>query len=133
VFLVHEGRFSGYHPSTNRMTAADQGATVSSSSIQQAGPQLQAAAAEIRREVLRPASAKLGISANELSVSGGIVSGGGRSVEYGELIGAEGEQIVLTGKAPQKNSALYKIVGSRVPRRDLPVRSGARARSCSTR
>ena len=98
----------------------NQGATVSSSSIQQAGPQLRSAAAELRQEMLRRASAKLGIPASELSVSNGVVSGGGKSVAYGELIGAEGEQIVLTGKAPLKQPTSYKVVGSRVPRRDLP-------------
>ena len=36
----------------------NQGATVSSSSIQQAGPQLRSAAAELRQEMLRRASGK---------------------------------------------------------------------------
>ena len=98
----------------------NQGATVSSSSIQQAGPQLRSAAAELRQEMLRRASAKFGMPASELSVSNGVVSGADKSVAYGELIGAEGEQIVLTGKAPLKPAASYKVVGSRVPRRDLP-------------
>ncbi|AMN40538.1 xanthine dehydrogenase family protein molybdopterin-binding subunit [Rhodoplanes sp. Z2-YC6860] len=100
----------------------NQGATVSSSSIQQAGPQLRSAAAEIRAEMLRRASEKLRVPADELSVSNGVISGGGRSVAYGELIGPEGEQIALTGKAPQKSPASYKVVGSRVPRRDLPAK-----------
>ena len=49
----------------------NQGATVSSSSIQRAGPQLRAAAAEIRQELLRRASAKLGAPADQLSVVDG--------------------------------------------------------------
>jgi nicotinate dehydrogenase subunit B len=93
----------------------NQGATVSSSSIQQAGPQLRSAAAELRQEMLRRASAKLRMPASELSVSNGVVSGGGKSVAYGELIGDEGEQIVLTGNAPLKQPTSYKVVGPRVP------------------
>ncbi len=98
----------------------NQGATVSSSSIQQAGPQLRSAAAEIRQELLRRAATALGVSADQLSVSDGVVNGAGKSVAYGALIAEGTEQIVLTGKAPLKDAAAYKIVGARLPRRDLP-------------
>jgi nicotinate dehydrogenase subunit B len=99
-----------------------QGATVSSSSIQQAGPQLRLAAAEIRQEFLRRASAKLGVPESELTVRNGAVRAGGQSVNYGDLIGPGGEQIPLTGKAPLKNPASYQVVGSRLARRDLPAK-----------
>jgi nicotinate dehydrogenase subunit B len=100
----------------------NQGATVSSSSIQQAGPQLRSAAAEIRQEFLRRAAAKLGVPEIELTVRNGTASAGGRSVTYGDLIGPGTEQIPLTGKAPLKSPASYKVVGSRMARRDLPAK-----------
>jgi nicotinate dehydrogenase subunit B len=100
----------------------NQGATVSSSSIAQAGPQLRSAAAEIRQEMTRRAAAKFGVSTGDLRIANGVISGGGKSITYGELISAEGEQIALTGKAPQKNPASYSVVGARLPRRDTPAK-----------
>ncbi|MCK9908453.1 molybdopterin-dependent oxidoreductase [Microbacteriaceae bacterium K1510] len=104
------------------MRSMNQGATVSSSSIQQAGQQLRLAAAEIRQELLRRAAAKLGVPADQLSVSDGVVRGGGKSARYAELVGAGTEQIALTGKAPLKDVTQYKVIGARTPRRDLPAK-----------
>jgi nicotinate dehydrogenase subunit B len=100
----------------------NQGATVSSSSIQRAGPQLQAAAAEIRQELRRRAAAALGVPAEQLNFANGVIHGSGKSVNYGALIGDGTEQIVVTGKAPLKDAASYKIVGARLPRRDIPAK-----------
>jgi CO/xanthine dehydrogenase Mo-binding subunit len=100
----------------------NQGATVSSSSIQRAGPQLRAAAAEIRQELLRRASAKLGAPADQLSVVDGAIKAGDKTISYGALIGDEREQIPLTEKAPLKSPVSFKVVGSRIPRRDLPAK-----------
>jgi CO/xanthine dehydrogenase Mo-binding subunit len=97
----------------------NQGATVSSSSIQQAGQQLRLAAAEVRQELLRRASITLDVPADQLSVTNGVVQGGGKSITYGALIGEGTEQIVLTGKAPLKDVTSYKVVGASLPRRDL--------------
>jgi nicotinate dehydrogenase subunit B len=100
----------------------NQGATVSSSSIQQAGPQLRAAAAEIRQTLLRRASASLMVPVDQLTVAKGVISGGGKTTSYGALVSNEGEQIPLTGLAPLKGPASYNIIGHRVPRRDLPAK-----------
>jgi CO/xanthine dehydrogenase Mo-binding subunit len=106
----------------NSKSSMNQGATVSSSSIQQAGQQLRSAAAEIRRELLQRASVALAMPVEQLTVADGVVSGGDRSVSYGALIGAGIERIPLTGKAPVKDVASYKIVGARLPRRDIPAK-----------
>lgn len=104
------------------MRSMNQGATVSSSSIQVAGQQLRLAAAEIRQEFLRRASAKMGVPPDQLTVSDGIVSSGGKTARYAELVGPGTQEIALTGKAPLKDVAQYKVIGARTPRRDLPAK-----------
>jgi CO/xanthine dehydrogenase Mo-binding subunit len=101
-------------------TTPDQGSTVGSGSIARGGPQIRQASAEARQALLGLASAKLGVPAAQLSVSKGVVSGGGKSTTYGELIGGRLFNVPFTGKAPQKKVADYKIVGTRVPRLDIP-------------
>ena len=102
----------------------NQGATSSSSSIERGGPQVRAAAAEARRALLLLASRRLGVQINSLVVSDGVVSVDGegdfRSVKYGDLIGDKPFNLKSTGTAPQKPPNRYKLVGTRVPRVDLP-------------
>jgi CO/xanthine dehydrogenase Mo-binding subunit len=103
----------------------DQGNQVSSSSIEQAGPHLRAAAAEARQALLQMAAARLGVAQSDLRVSSGVVSIAaqpGRSVTYGELIGDKRFNIKVTGKAPLKPRSEYKVVGTRVPRLDIPAK-----------
>lgn len=101
----------------------DQGATSSSSSIERGGPQVRAAAAEARLALLQKASQKLGVQVGSLLVAKGVVSIDGepsRSVSYGELIGDQRFNIKFTGTAPRKPASEYKLVGTRVPRVDIP-------------
>src|SRR5437764_367940 len=65
----------------------DSGVTVGSSSIRTAGPQVRAASASARQALLALAATQLGVPVGSLSVSGGVVSGGGKTVTYGALIG----------------------------------------------
>jgi CO/xanthine dehydrogenase Mo-binding subunit len=65
----------------------DQGITAGSSSIRSGGMQTRAAAAAAKQALLGLASAKLGIPAAALSVAKGVVSGGGKTVTYGQLVG----------------------------------------------
>jgi CO/xanthine dehydrogenase Mo-binding subunit len=96
------------------------GSTVGSTSIRSAGAQLRAAAAEARQALLGLASANLGVPVAQLSVSKGVVSGAGKSVKYGDLVGGKLINVRMTGKAPQKKVGDYKVVGQRVPRIDIP-------------
>jgi CO/xanthine dehydrogenase Mo-binding subunit len=101
----------------------NQGATTSSSSIERGGPQLRAAAAEARAALLQRAAARLGAPVAELTVEKGVVSVNGqpgRSVRYGDLLGDKPFNVKLTGKAPQKPVTQHKLVGTRVPRLDIP-------------
>jgi CO/xanthine dehydrogenase Mo-binding subunit len=101
----------------------NQGATVASAAIERGGPQIRAAAAEARQALLALASRRLGVPADQLAVSNGVVSVAGdasRTVKYGDLLGDQPFAIAMTGTAPQKTASQYRIVGARHPRLDLP-------------
>jgi nicotinate dehydrogenase subunit B len=105
------------------------GGTLGSSSLALAGPRLRSAAATARRALLELASERLGVPVASLAVERGVVSGGGRSVTYGELVGgrvlsvAMADPALTPGAAPSKPVAAYKLVGvARVPRVDIPAK-----------
>jgi nicotinate dehydrogenase subunit B len=105
------------------------GGTLGSSSIALAGPRLRSAAATARQTLLGLAAARLGVPAAGLTVQNGVVSGGGASVTYGELIGDKTFNIAMAapsidpGVAPSKPVGSYKLVGiARVPRVDIPAK-----------
>jgi CO/xanthine dehydrogenase Mo-binding subunit len=104
----------------------NQGATTSSSSIHRGGPPLRAAAAEARQALLALASTRLGVQAGSLVVSKGVVSIDGhptQSISYGALIGDKPFNVKFTGTAPQKPISRYRLVGSNVPRVDIPAKA----------
>ena len=103
----------------------NQGMQVSSSSIEAAAPHLRAAAAEARQALLQLAATRLGAAPGDLRIAAGVVSvngQAGRSVTYGELIGDKRFNLKVSGKAPLKARAEYQIVGTRVPRLDIPAK-----------
>ena len=113
--------------------SVDQGRTSASRTLERAGPQMRQAAAAARQELLHRASAKLGVSAEQLVVSGGVVSAGGSgdTVSYAALVGgkrfdtkisASGEQwdLKVAPEIKPKDPKDYKVVGTPVPRFDLP-------------
>src|SRR5215468_5576149 len=114
--------------------AIDQGVTAGSRTIERAGPQLRQAAAAARQELLKLASARLGVPADKLTIKDGVVSAAGapgQKVSYGQLIGGKqfNVKIAVEGTgwdmkvAPEvKAKAVkdYKLVGTSVPRVELP-------------
>jgi nicotinate dehydrogenase subunit B len=105
----------------------DQGATTSSSSIERGGPRLRAAAAEARQVLLGLAAKRLNAPVAALTVAKGIVSApDGVSINYGDLVGDAPLHVPFTGSAPQKPVDQYKLVGTRVPRRDVPDKVAAK-------
>jgi nicotinate dehydrogenase subunit B len=104
-------------------TAPNQGGTVAGSAIMRGGPRIRAAAAEARLTLLTLASKKFNMPVDRLKVSSGIVSvvdNPKQSVTYGQLVGGKEFGVAFTGKAPLKRPSEYKIVGTRVPRNDIP-------------
>ena len=101
----------------------NQGGTYSSASIQRGGPQVRTAAAEARFALLQMASKNLNAPVDRLTVAKGVVSVQGnpaQSVTYGALVGDKPFHLAFTGKAPVKTPAEFKVVGTRVPRNDIP-------------
>jgi CO/xanthine dehydrogenase Mo-binding subunit len=97
-----------------------------SNSMSRSGPRIRAAAVAARAELLKLASAQLGVPVSSLSVSKGVVTGGGKSVTYGELVGGKLFNVTLTttsldpGAGASKPTSQYKLVGTMAPRVDIP-------------
>jgi len=114
----------------------DQSQTSGSRTLHKAGPQLRQAAAAGRRALLDLASTRLGAPVEKLVVSDGIVSvtdSPARKVSYGDLIGGRRFDVRITAsgtgadlkvalEATAKDPKSYKIVGTSVPRVDLPAK-----------
>lgn len=99
----------------------NQGPTVGSNSVFRGGPQLRQAAAEARHTLLGMASARLGVPAEQLSVSEGIVvARNGVRASYAELVGARKFERKLERKLKSKAPGELKVVGQSIPRVDLP-------------
>ena len=104
----------------------NQGGTVASASMALGGPRVRAAAAEARQALLALAAARLGAPVAELTVAAGVGERARRadsSVSYGDLLGDRPFNLPFTGKAPVKAPRDYKIVGTRVPRKDIPAKA----------
>ena len=104
----------------------DQGKTWASVTIQIGGMQLRQASAAARQALMAEAAKKLGT--DQLTVSDGVISGDGKNVSYGELIGGKSFSIKLDPKQPIKEKAPkdYKIVGKSQPRVDIPAKTTGR-------
>jgi CO/xanthine dehydrogenase Mo-binding subunit len=100
----------------------NQGATVGSTSISGGGPAVRQAAAEARAVLLGLAARELGVAASRLTVDKGVVSGGGRTVTYGQLLGGRSFAAPNTGRAPVKDVSQYKLVGTPQKRVDIPAK-----------
>jgi CO/xanthine dehydrogenase Mo-binding subunit len=118
VFVTHD---TSVTPNT--------GGTLGSSSMALAGPRLRSAAATARRALLELAAVRLGVPVGSLAVERGVVSGGGRRITYGELVGdrlmsVPMEQPLLDpGTGPAKPVSAYRRVGiAQVPRVDIPAK-----------
>ena len=112
----------------------DQGRTSASRTLERAGPQLRQAAAAARQELLKLAATRLGTPVEQLTVSDGVVSVAGnaaKNISYGGLIGGrhfnvqvaasgEGWDLNIAPEVHPKNPKDYKVVGTSVPRFDLP-------------
>ena len=115
-------------------TTLNQGGASSALGIQSGAKPLRNAAAEARRILIGMASAQLGVPAEKLAVSEGVIAAtddGSRRISYAALIGGKsfntkmewnkqtGNQMDVQGQAKPKSPAQYKIVGKALPRRDV--------------
>lgn len=98
----------------------DQGNTWGSLTVQAAGIQIRNAAATARNALLDEAAKKLGVPRDGLTVTNGVISGGGKKTSYADLIGGRSFALKVDEKTKTKDPKDYKIVGKPVPRVDIP-------------
>ncbi len=104
-------------------------------------PNTKLAAAYVYQALLALASEHLGVPVANLTVTNGVVSGGGGSITYGKLVANQDLDLkipisgpltgvffgqTVTGTPPTKPVSAYKIVGTSIPMRTIPgIVSGA--------
>ena len=114
----------------------DQGGSSASSSISQAGPSIRSVCAEARRVLLELASKRMGLSANQFTVSNGFITvtnDPSKKISYGELIGGQhfnttltwngmyGNPLSVSGVANRKAVQDLKVVGKSIHRDEIPL------------
>jgi len=103
----------------------DQGPTWGSLTIQVGGVQIRQAAATARKALVGMAAQKLRAAPGDLEVRYGVVrvkSDPTRSVSYAELVGDRELHLKVDKAAPLKKPQDYTIVGTSVPRVDVPAK-----------
>ncbi|RZL90224.1 MAG: c-type cytochrome [Variovorax sp.] len=105
--------------------APNQGATIASASLQLHAAPLRLAAAQARAWLIAQASERFGVQPSLLTVRDGRIHAGedpAFSVGFGELVADARVVLQLDGNARLKDPQDYRIVGSRVPRVDIPAK-----------
>jgi nicotinate dehydrogenase subunit B len=110
-------------------TSPDEGYTAGSLSIQHSGAALRTASAEARLIYLEAAAARWEVSEDDLSVSDGTIAApDGRTTTYWALADDRLLDRSATGVAQPKSVSMYRVVGTNVPRIDLPDKLAPRPR-----
>jgi CO/xanthine dehydrogenase Mo-binding subunit len=119
-------------PNTDTWVVASTGGEGGSNAISGTSPKVRAAAAYAKQALFGLAATNLGVPASQLSVSKGVVSGGGKTVSYGTLVGGKLLSTTIPtasltpGQAPAKAVKDYTTVGTSPQRIDIPDKvSGA--------
>lgn len=104
----------------------DEGYTAGSRSVELSGGAIRLVCAEVRALMLEEAAGRLGCPADALAVEDGAVTRGGAAtgLDYWALADAVDLARPASGSAPAKPSAALRLVGTDVPRRDLPEKLG---------
>lgn len=104
-------------------TTPDQWITAASTSIAQGGAELRRACATARAALLARAAVKLSAPAEALGTRDGSVfvkAEPGRRVDYAALVAGDALTLKVDPKAVVKAASDYKVVGTSVPRVDIP-------------
>ncbi|MFN0102337.1 MAG: molybdopterin cofactor-binding domain-containing protein [Bryobacteraceae bacterium] len=87
---------------------------------------LRQALATAREALVQMASDQLGVAADQLTVENGIVyskADRSKNMSYGALIGGKKINLTLSARAVPKNPAAYTVLGTSVPRYDVPPKA----------
>jgi nicotinate dehydrogenase subunit B len=104
-----------------------------SSGISSRSTAIRAAAALAKQTLLNMASAQLGVPASSMTVTAGVVTGGGKTVKYSDLLGGKLFKAQLTNATgltatPGQPGTIvkavkdYQVVGKAFPRIDIPAK-----------
>ncbi len=100
----------------------NEGTTAGSGSAPGCLPAVQQVAAEVREILVDMAAERLGMSADDLSIEDGVISGGGQSIAYGDLVDGLDLNVAPTGKAKLIPVEKHRYIGKSVPRLDIPAK-----------
>ncbi|KOY03340.1 aldehyde dehydrogenase [Pseudomonas nunensis] len=104
--------------------APNQGATIASATLQISAIPLRNAAAEARRFLLETAAERWSIAADSLKIEAGVIlAPDGRTATYSELVSGEHIELRISGTAPLKPAADYRLVGKGAARVDIPAKA----------
>lgn len=102
----------------------NQGATIASATLQISAVPLRNAAAEARRWLLQQAAQRFSVAVEQLTLNDGmIISPQGPAVSYGELVTGVHVELPVSGDAPLKPQAEYRLVGTSTARVDIPAKA----------
>ncbi len=105
--------------------------------VSRSGMYLRSCAAEARRLLVDEAAIVLDTPAQELSVTNGVIhsqNDSNKSISYADLIGGKyfnskvnwnggyGNGLLVSGEAMLKSPSEFKIIGTSIPREDLPLK-----------
>ncbi len=107
----------------------DQGPTIASETIQVAAVPLRKAAAQARQILLSRAAVQLGAALDSLRIEEGLIfaQGSNRRLGFGELVAGKFLRVGLDDDFPVKSPADYRLVGTSLPRVDIPDKVTGRA------
>jgi nicotinate dehydrogenase subunit B len=98
------------HAPLDTATAPYTGYTGGSQGTTIGGSYVRAAAATAKQALLGLASAKLGVPVASLSVDKGVVSGGGKTVTYGELVGARSFNVTIPQTVQRDDTGVFQYL-----------------------
>ncbi|UNK25940.1 molybdopterin-dependent oxidoreductase [Serratia plymuthica] len=102
----------------------NQGATIASATLQISAVPLRNAAAEARRWLLQQAAQRFNSAVDQLTLrDGAIVDPQGQTLTYGELVAGMHVELPISGDAPLKPQAEYRLVGTGTARVDIPAKA----------
>ena len=101
----------------------NQGATIASATLQISAIPLRNAAAEARRWLLGVAAERLQVPVDTLHMDAGRVFAGEQSLSFAELVSGQQTLLSISGNAPLKDRANYKLVGQSSARVDIPAKA----------